>query len=169
MNQQTSTWRAFFNLKSHSADANSPAGCCYASAKQQRLLLDIFRELCASTADAGLVLDVGCGNGLFTQSLYGSRRGVVGVDVSDEMCCLAKSNGIVACSADANQLPFSDEQFDLVYGSEMLQHIDDLHDILTEVARVCRPGAKVVFSIGNRTSLVRYAARVLRRIAPRPD
>jgi len=64
-------------------------------------------------------------------------------------------------------LPFADDQFDLIYSAEVLQCVADLPALLAELARVARPGGRVVVSTLNRTSLFRQAMRLVRKAVPR--
>jgi SAM-dependent methyltransferase len=64
---------------------------------------------------------------------------------------------MLAYQADALALPFGDAQFDLIYSAEVLQHIDDLPALVAEVARVSRPGGRIIISTLNRRSWYRQA------------
>jgi ubiquinone/menaquinone biosynthesis C-methylase UbiE len=85
------------------------------------------------------------------------------------MCELAEAKGMTAHQADILKLPFADEQFDLVYCVEILQYIQDLPTLLTEFARVCRSGGRIVVSTVNRTSLLLRSVRSIRSFRPRED
>jgi SAM-dependent methyltransferase len=49
-------------------------------------------------------------------------------------------------AADAEQLPFADESFDLVFGHAVLHHIPDLPRAFGEFSRVLRPGGTLLFA-----------------------
>ncbi|KAF2669775.1 methyltransferase type 11 [Microthyrium microscopicum] len=51
---------------------------------------------------------------------------------------------------DAAQLPFLDHHFDMVIANSMLYHVDDLHAVLAEFARVLRRGGKLIVSLSGR-------------------
>jgi SAM-dependent methyltransferase len=106
------------------------------------------------------ILDVGCGNGLFTGPLTARHR-VVGLDISSGMLRLASANGIRPVRSPAEQLPFADGVFDAACCVEMLQCVTDSQAIVSEMVRVVRPGGLVYLQTLNRESLIR---RVLARL-----
>lgn len=46
---------------------------------------------------------------------------------------------------DAANMPFGDQEFDLVIGTCVLHHVDDVLGVLMEAKRVCKDGGEVVF------------------------
>jgi ubiquinone/menaquinone biosynthesis C-methylase UbiE len=84
------------------------------------------------------VLDVGCGSG--ASSYYYGRfvREVHGVDRSHAMlACNPLSAECLHC-ADATELPFEDDSFDLVNAWELLHHVECPLKIVKEIVRVSR-------------------------------
>jgi glycogen(starch) synthase len=51
--------------------------------------------------------------------------------------------------ADARELPFEDGEFDAVLALDLLPHLPDLEQGLGELARIVRPGGKLVFDTSN--------------------
>ena len=102
------------------------------------------------------VLDVGCGTGDDARELarvVGDRGQVCGVDVSAAMIDVAvarsQESGIASDfqTADAFALPFADASFDACRCERVLMHLDrDPTDAVTEMARVTRPGGRIVLS-----------------------
>jgi SAM-dependent methyltransferase len=91
----------------------------------------------------GLCLDLGCGTGLYAGILAGTGRRVVGVDISRDQLRLAKVREVVA-AADASHLPFRAGSFDDVAAIWVHGDLDDLPAVLAEVARVLRPGGRLL-------------------------
>ena len=91
------------------------------------------------------VLEVGCGWGELAEWI-GRETGaeVVATDLSPRMVELTRERGIDARPADVQDLPFSDGEFDVVVAAWMLYHVPDLDLGLTEIARVLRPGGRLV-------------------------
>ena len=90
------------------------------------------------------VLDVGCGEGVLTVK-WAQRLGdrpVVGLDLADpklEAEWRSRERGNLRFVAGrAQQLPFADDEFDLVAAIETLEHVEDPEGALAEMARVAR-------------------------------
>jgi len=100
-------------------------------------------------------LEVGSGTGYFSLNLM--QENVVGrlvaTDVSTGMlsslnataASLGLADRVETRQADAEELPFADESFDLVLGHAVLHHIPDLAKAFSEFDRVLRPGGAIVF------------------------
>src|SRR6266581_1282352 len=69
---------------------------------------------------------------------------VIGVDQSERMVELQRSKGIDARVGDVQKLPFADGEFDVALAAWMLYHVPDLDRGLAELARVLRPGGRLV-------------------------
>jgi len=98
-------------------------------------------------------LDVCCGTGDLALQLkrrVGSRGKVVGVDFAEQMLQLARSKAtregvtIDYRHANALELPFADESFDASTAGFGVRNLVDLEHGLAEMARVVRPGGRVV-------------------------
>lgn len=93
------------------------------------------------------VLDLGCGDGIFSQMLF-SGRVAVGMDLNHRELTLARRfgthKGLV--SADARKMPFADASFATVFSNCVIEHIPDPHLVAGEVARILRPGGQLVFT-----------------------
>ena len=101
-----------------------------------------------------LIIDVGCGPGLFTAPLCPTNE-VIGLDGSGEMALAAAKNGLIAVRAPAYRIPFADATFSGALLIEVLQIVSDPDQVLDEVLRVIRPGGWVILSTHNRHSLLR--------------
>jgi SAM-dependent methyltransferase len=86
-------------------------------------------------AQRGLVVDVGCGNGMYTTRLRAQRPGldVLGLDLSVGM---AGTVGAPAAVADATRLPLPDGVAAGVICAHMLYHVPDPAAAVAELARV---------------------------------
>lgn len=86
----------------------------------------------------GRVLDLGCGEGRFLP------RGAVGLDVDHERLLAARDRSRMVVRADARRLPFAPATFDTVYALRMLNDTGDVDGVLAEIARVLRPGGRLL-------------------------
>lgn len=110
------------------------------------------------------VLDLATGTGdlaLVLQRRLPSAQ-VIGADFSEEMLAVAKRKGVREVRvADARQLPFGDESFDVVTIAFGLRNLPDWGEGLREMGRVLRPGGHLLvldFSL-PRLSLLRALYR----------
>lgn len=107
-----------------------------------------------SLSDAPSVLDVGCGWGRFSiplLELAGSRPVTLTcVDIWPGMVASCRQTlseaGLSArfSAADARQLPFRADSFDLVMANHMLYELDDVRAAARELARVTRPEGQLL-------------------------
>ena len=91
------------------------------------------------------VLEVGCGPGELAARFQDELGAiVVAVDISPRMVELARGRGVDARVGDAQELPFAAGEFDCAVAAWMLYHIPDPERVLAELARVLRPGSRLV-------------------------
>jgi ubiquinone/menaquinone biosynthesis C-methylase UbiE len=118
------------------------------------------------------VLDVGIGSGIATQMLAEAGANVTGVDLTDWAVETTRRRlaafGLDADvrQADAEQLPFDDASFDLVFSWGVIHHSSDMDRALRELVRVCRPGGEIVLMVYHRRSLFFLVYRGFQRFLP---
>ena len=69
---------------------------------------------------------------------------VVAIDVSSRLVEVARERGVDAQVADVQQLPFGDAEFDAAVANWVLYFVPDLNRGIAELARVLRPGGRLV-------------------------
>ena len=119
----------------------------------------------------GAVVDVGCGTGRALPALrsaVGPAGTVIGLDLTPQMLAeaagRARTEGSVLVIGDACRLPLADATLDGVFAAGLLMHLPDPDAGLGELARVVRPGGRLVlFHPSGRAAL---AARHGRKIRP---
>jgi ubiquinone/menaquinone biosynthesis C-methylase UbiE len=98
------------------------------------------------------VLDVGVGPGLLTfdmARIVGADGLCAGLDVSEAMIAMTKQRCAELPSVDirvgdSTSLPFDDATFDAVVSTQVYEYVAEIDLALREVARVLRPGGRVV-------------------------
>jgi 2-polyprenyl-3-methyl-5-hydroxy-6-metoxy-1,4-benzoquinol methylase len=114
------------------------------------LALEMIRNERARTGNALRVLDVGCGDGTFSEMIMDMGNEVHGVDVRPDRVESARQKGVRAMVADLSKgLPFDNVFFDLVYASEVLEHIYDTEFFLQEARRVLKKNGALVVTVPN--------------------
>lgn len=92
------------------------------------------------------VLDVAAGTGTSAAAYARTGATVVGVDISDGMLQVGRERhpNIEFVQADAEKLPFGDDEFDAVTISFGLRNVEHPKQALAEMYRVLKPGGRVV-------------------------
>lgn len=108
------------------------------------LIIRRIKEFLSLAEPLSFALDVGCGTGLSTVALKELARNVIGVDASEEMVALAaRENRIKYFVAPAVNLPFEENEFDLITLSQVFHWLDK-DQFLAEASRVLRPNGWLV-------------------------
>lgn len=112
-----------------------------------------------------LVLDAGCGSGLFSNLCIQTGAEVIGIDASVGLLRVARRrnprNNFL--EEDLESLPFQDNTFDVVAGFNSFQYAGSFENALGEAKRVLRPGGRLVLGIWDIPEMS-DASRVLKAI-----
>ncbi len=110
----------------------------------------------------GQFLDVNSGTGAYAIELAERVEGkgeVIGTDSSAERIELSqakaqvkKTDNVTFEQASATDLPYRDDRFDAVIGDASMVAPDEIEEMVTELARVASPGAKVIVKLATRGS-----------------
>jgi ubiquinone/menaquinone biosynthesis C-methylase UbiE len=161
--QASTTWRAsareFFNGRAEDIDGNvNPATLCYASGREQRLWTnpELYDDMMADIqlrlqlTQEQRLLEVGCAAGFLARGLARMVQAYTGVDIAPRAVDVSRSLGIPNADfqvADGTRLPWPDGTFDRVICCDVFANFpsfDSVAKVLTEMARVCRPGGKIM-------------------------
>jgi ubiquinone/menaquinone biosynthesis C-methylase UbiE len=115
----------------------------------------LINELLSPGPDE-IILDAGCGTGIFTRDFLLAGARVAGLELSIPMLHLAqkKAGGLPfqGVQGDMLFLPFYDNTFDKSVSITALEFIKDARKSVNELFRVTRPGGLVVVATLNRLS-----------------
>ena len=97
------------------------------------------------------ILDIGCAEGYVAEEVFKKNR-IVGLDNEIKYMLLAKKIGIYdsLLVADAKHMPYKDNSFNFLFSNSVLEHIDDIEDVLKEAKRILKPKEKFLFTVPNR-------------------
>jgi ubiquinone/menaquinone biosynthesis C-methylase UbiE len=93
------------------------------------------------------MLDVACGPGFVVGAFAPHVRHATGIDVTPAMIEIARrvdAPNVDFRVGDVRTLPFADASFDVVTCRYVFHHLERPLDVLREMARVCRPGGRVL-------------------------
>lgn len=96
------------------------------------------------------ILEIGCGQGFNTYLLSKNKlNSVIGIDLSVKDIKIAQQRypGITFSMMNAEKLKFKDNSFDYVIALQILEHVDNLDQVLDEIARVLKVKGRLVASI----------------------
>ena len=103
------------------------------------------------------LLDIGCGGGFLTEEYARLGCQVTGMDISPQSIAAAQAHAqkenlsINYQVGSATDLDFIPGSIDIVSCCDVLEHIPDWKDVISEIARVLKPGGLFLFDTINRT------------------
>ena len=114
-------------------------------------LIDVEEEELSEILDGippGRALDVACGTGRLAQRLRELGHNCVGIDQSAEMLGIARPKlpGVPLALGQLEDIPLRSRTVDLVVCCLALSHLADIGPALLELARVTRPGGRILIS-----------------------
>lgn len=119
----------------------------------------------ASNYQPDSVLDVGCGDGVFTKAIASaaSATEVQGIEIAETSVKAARDGGLDAyqCDIDSEDFPFDDGNFEAVTALEVFEHLFNPDNFLQETRRVLKPGGKLILSTPNLAALHNRVALLL--------
>ena len=119
--------------------ADPPVGTPYAWNQRWNLLEAELRP-------GDRVLDYGCGDGEFLE-LLDNASGVEIAEAAIEQVRAIAPEADVRRLEDDGTIPFGHGEFDLVWCSEVLEHIPDVGFALSELRRVLKPGGRLLLTV----------------------
>ena len=96
------------------------------------------------------MLDFGCGDGLYTEAIFGKQIKIFGNDIAKGELPSARDSGVYKHGvqfADGHGLPYKTAAFGSVYSNSVVEHIPDPQNVLPELSRVLRRGGKLVLTV----------------------
>lgn len=131
-----------------------------------RYIKDIFTKLDVSFKKGSAILDVGCGDGIFTKffkEILGLN--VCGIDIYRSSLL---DSSIKFKKASIYKIPFRDNSFDCIFLKNIMHHVDEPRQrknrhkkALLELKRVCRKKGKIIIIEANRYNPLFYVHMVM--------
>lgn len=98
----------------------------------------------------GLVLENGCGVGMYVEKLTGLGCRVIGLEYDLERAVEARVNSNEIINAAGEFIPLPSSTFDLILSHEVIEHVQSDRAAISEMVRVLKPGGRVVIFCPNR-------------------
>lgn len=146
------------NIKFYDTEAKSYDQIRYGTQKGKRVdefqkrILDSYLE--RVNLEDSSVLEVGCGTGRFLPFMAEKGCNITGIDISEEMLKVARRRvdqsehkKITLLQNDADEIPFRDNSFDIIYSILVINLIPDFKTAFREINRVIKPGGLFIFSV----------------------
>jgi SAM-dependent methyltransferase len=147
-----STWSA--NAERYDTWFDQPWGR-YASRVERDAVLAAAGDL-----TGGTVADIGCGTGRLTQHLEELAASVVGLDPDPAMLSVtSRRTNAPLVVGDGHCLPFRDASVDVAIAVTVCEFTVDPALVVSELARITRPGGRVIVGALNRRSAWGFANR----------
>ena len=98
----------------------------------------------------GLILENGCGVGMYVEKLTNLGGRVIGLEYDFERTVEARINSDKIINAAGEFIPLPSSTFDLILSHEVIEHVQDDRAAIREMVRVLKPGGRVVIFCPNR-------------------
>jgi 2-polyprenyl-6-hydroxyphenyl methylase/3-demethylubiquinone-9 3-methyltransferase len=107
-----------------------------------------------------MVLDIGCGGGILTESLAIMGGQVTGLDLAEELLTVARlhwpQEAVIhspsyVCESAENFADLHPETFDIITCMELIEHVPNPLQLIQAIARLLKPGGQLFCSTLNRT------------------
>lgn len=110
----------------------------------RKALDPLVLQLCGDVSNQR-VIDVGCGEGRFSRMLADHGAACVGIDPTPDLLAAARDRGGIApVRAIAEKMPLRDAAFDVAIAYITLVDIEGYAEAISEMARVLRPGGRLI-------------------------
>jgi len=98
----------------------------------------------------GIVLENGCGVGMYVEKLAGLGARVIGLEYDLERAAEAHINSKEIFNAAGEFIPLPSSTFDLILSHEVIEHVQDDRSAIAEMIRVLKVGGRAVIFCPNR-------------------
>ena len=126
--------------------------------RKARTMVAVIEDFTSRPLRELRLLDVGASTGIIGNYLSDSFGKVTGVDIDEAAITYAnstyKKENLEFLVADALNLPFSNESFDVVICSQIYEHVPDPAKMVEEIFRVLKRGGICYFAANNRLALI---------------
>jgi ubiquinone/menaquinone biosynthesis C-methylase UbiE len=114
-------------------------------------LISVVKTELLTEQKLGKVLELGCGTGLYTETLINNAESITATDLSDEMIEMAKTKrgglkNVEFQKADALNLEFEENSFDTVFMANLIHIIGNAEKLILESKRILKKGGTIIIT-----------------------
>lgn len=110
------------------------------------------------------VIDLGCDDGNFSKFIADKvgTKNISGLDIVENRLSLAKKVGIKTIKGDLNKkFSIKNNSFDVVHANQVIEHVTDLDNFISEIQRILKPGGYAIISTENASSWCNIFASIM--------
>jgi len=100
----------------------------------------------------GSILDIGAGAGAFLHHMLVNEWNTEGLEPDKRAIERAKHEYGLHLHPSSDLFSFQDQSFDAITMWHVLEHVHDLHEYISKIKSICKPGGKIFIAIPNYTS-----------------
>jgi SAM-dependent methyltransferase len=98
----------------------------------------------------GLILEDGCGVGMYVEHLSRFGGTVIGLEYDLERAREARARSPLILNAEGESVPLPSSTFDMILSHEVIEHMQDDRLAIREMIRILKPGGRIVLFCPNR-------------------
>jgi 2-polyprenyl-3-methyl-5-hydroxy-6-metoxy-1,4-benzoquinol methylase len=133
--------------------------------KRYHEILDEFE----SFRKTNRILDVGCGTGYFLNEAKKRGWDVYGTEISQKSVDICSSKGITMKTGFLNAADYEPNSFDVILSIEVIEHINNPQDEITNFYKILRKGGLVYVTTPNFNSLLRLKLKAAYNVITYPE
>lgn len=113
---------------------------------RRAIILEFFNKF-KIVRDKTKILDFGCNTGAFAGKLQAMGYDVTGVDMSEDAIAFGTKIGTKNLVVGKTSVPFADQSFDLVMALDVIEHIEDHDETMSDLHRVMKNDGKAFIMV----------------------
>ena len=149
-------WQRYDQYIAHLLHSSAAAQVCPLHVARIQNISDMINPL----GNGLRVLDVGCGHGIISEHISKMGNKVTCVDLPTITSLVHRRRALVAVAADAENLAFAPNSFDVVLASEVMEHLWNPQGFLDEAYRVLRANGYLIIEVPEGREGLRWDSHI---------